>query len=277
MRVSIVVVCVDRWVLSVLGEQRERAIPAHYRSSSTQGFEVSLTPIDAAGFGSQAGLMDAIEKIGEDATAIILMIPRVLRQIVSSLADAIFVYEYDHIPEGASVPNQMAASFKRAITKFGAVLRRFNDLQYRRTMLLPLETFSSPHVAQLRVLLQDPNNDPDFNRSLDRLLKEVRDNHQRPLRFGQEVTITLHDAASRIYTLGKERHAKAETGCPPHDPACGLNAHLRFGCRYDKDWHFNVEEPRQNMKMVRLPGCHHQGQQSPRSSHANVFPNDYVT
>ncbi|EJU7195639.1 hypothetical protein N5H80_000346 [Salmonella enterica] len=88
------------------------------------------------------------------------------------------------------------------------------------------------------------------------------------------------DERDFFFEAGKENHSAHETSYEKgHSIFCDLSVKFRFGIRLDAKKHFNVTigDEYETSAYGDFFGCHGQIQRLKKTSHANMFTNDYIS
>jgi len=88
------------------------------------------------------------------------------------------------------------------------------------------------------------------------------------------------DEKKFFFEYGKEDHARHEIDpTKGHDIICDISARFRFGVKIDETKHFNVcKHDRENSSIDGLfENCHGSDITIRRTTHINMFSNDYIS
>lgn len=276
MKVAALFVCADAQLYSAVNSNRERLIPSALRKRWSE-MVFSVIPLQLESGASEAQCVNAIENVADGFDGVLVLTPPHLAASLSRCREALFVFEYQPIGAPTNIQNQASGLLQRALTNFGYLLQLASQLKHRRALLLPLKDFSAPAIGELRNLFEDVAGNPQFIRTLERILADLR-RYQVPKRVAKdEVHPVYIDEDEKAFDRGRESHAEAEIAIPPHDLMCGLNKTFRFGVAYDCRLHFNVTT-KGDVRGHCFAGCHapYGEKRVRRASHANLFPNGYV-
>lgn len=277
MKVAALFVCANDPLYDAVNSNRERLIPEALRKR-WDGISFSVIPLQLPLGASETECVNAIENAADGFDGVALLAPPQFSNRLNRVRMALFVVDYVPPEPLRNLQNQTARLLHRTLSDFGLLLSRASEMKYKRSLLLPLNDFSAPAMDSMRALFADLANEQQFSRSLDGVLREFR-KLQVPLRVAKdEVHPVYVDIDRKRFDRGRETHAEAENIIPPHDALCGLNKAFRFGFSYPERLHFNVVVDG-DVRSHRFAGCHepHGEAQVKRATHANVFPNGYVS
>jgi hypothetical protein len=192
-----------------------------------------------------------------------------------SLTPSLFVAMLDVPYHRPNYQNILRSAYTRSLRVFFGLSERFKIGAQRKALTLPKRNFQAPELGEIFRLLGEGDVSAEMLDQVDRELGKIR-TRQSPKRADDYSDTYLVDDASKFFQLGKERHAQAETGCPPHSLSCVMAAKFRFGQRLDAKQHYNVSVDGDNIGGV-FENCHGHPEIIKPQTHINMFPSDYFT
>ena len=87
------------------------------------------------------------------------------------------------------------------------------------------------------------------------------------------------DERNFFFEYGKEDHARHETDPKKgHNVNCDISARFRFGIKIDETKHFNVCKDDKEKSSIEgiFDGCHEHPITIKKTTHINMFSNDYI-
>lgn len=207
---------------------------------------------------------------------VIMLVDEEYTDIISEFREAFFVARLDRSLGGKNYQNYLGMVLAKSLKNFSFYSERFNDLKYRKTLLLPFCSFKARELTDLKSLLTDRNQSAGFGQSLDEKIGQLM-SRQCPKPARRHKSTYIRDDNRRYFEYGHEHHARVEKVIPPHHHCCFFNSEFRFGRSYDALRHFNVSEER---PLEQISGdflaCHGQTIGVPPRTHINIFPNGFV-
>ncbi|NNP77040.1 hypothetical protein A7P54_11495 [Acinetobacter sp. Ac_3412] len=214
------------------------------------------------------------ELCAEDLTYIIILKDERI-ELNQELYKSIFIGSIDvSLPDtsNAFITNQIAKRLKQ----FNIVKASFSTADEIELMRLPFRSFQSEILERLRLTMitLDPST---FNDEFEGCIRDIKRVHRKPMKRPQSRKRYLIDEKSLHFELGKELHARHETG-NPHTQLCDLNARYRFGCAIDPIRHYNAcnANSSSNLLTLNLFDCHKAIRNIVNRTHINVFSNDHI-
>ncbi|WP_413514418.1 hypothetical protein [Serratia proteamaculans] len=145
-------------------------------------------------------------------------------------------------------------------------IRNFNDSDFKKT------------CNKISMILS--NNDitdkmEELSTTFSMLKTKIRKPKKRP-HTSQKFYV---DEKNFFFEYGKELHAKHETDLKKgHDLACDISANFRFGIKIEERKHFNVCKGDKGNSSIEgiFENCHGTDTTIKKSTHINMFSNDYI-
>lgn len=218
--------------------------------------------------------VEKIQQASDFADSIIIICCESVSDKMSEFRDATFVYDCDLSTLKQNYVNNVRGILSKSIKKFIYFKRNFDDLKYRKILLLPLENFRAIELDEIRGLLTYPAHAHGFFTDLQASVEALR-TRKRPKRSNSYPTRFLIDDLGHHYEYGHERHGGPETACPPHAPTCELNGDFRFGSKYERERHFNVSIDG-GLISENFRNCHGLAEHHGPKTHINLFPNGSI-
>lgn len=158
----------------------------------------------------------------------------------------------------------------------GAVVRKHTNVQNLTPLLLPVKNFHSRHLTELLESLFWNLHSTD---APDDLINKATANflsaHPR-VRPPDADRHCLSDKVHYFKSPGKDRHGFfRNTTAESHGTECLLNARSRLGGTFPYKFHYDCV-PVKGSVAGAYPNCHDPDVGSPRSTHINISPNDYI-
>ena len=197
-----------------------------------------------------------------------------LPALVQSLGDIFSVNSFAAPAFGHNVANLLTTTLAKVLRTYRYFSTRFDDLKYQQILRLPLRNFDALEVNDIRTACRDMMNRGNFGRELDQVLARFR-KRQCPKKASTYRTVYFVDDDKKHFILGRETHARADTGKPPHTDFCILGNTFRFGRRFDGTKHFNVSRDRDLLMTGDYPDCHDVERSGRDAQHLNMFSNDF--
>ena len=143
-------------------------------------------------------------------------------------------------------------------------------------MRLPFRSFQSEILERLRLTMVTLDT-KNFNDEFEGCIRDIKRVHRKPMKRPQSKKRYFVDEKTLHFELGKELHARHETG-NPHTKLCDLNARYRFGCAIDPIRHYNAcnENSSSNLLNLNLFDCHKAIKNIVNKTHINIFSNDHI-
>jgi hypothetical protein len=278
MPLLVVVVTAHAGVIDTVTKRRAELIPADMRAQNFAklgGEEVEVSSYRVEAQSTVGHLLAHIEALGRSTTSgVIILTDDQLPELVKSLGDIFSVNRFTPPADGKRIGNLISATLVKALRAYRYFNKRFNDLKYQQILRLPLRNFSAQEVANMRTACRDMLNRENYGLELDQLLARFRQ-RQRPKMASAYPTVYFVDDDGKHFSLGPERHARADTAKPPHNDFCVLGNAFRFGRRFDGTNHFNVSRDRDAPMAGNYPDCHNAQRSGRDARHLNMFSNDF--
>jgi len=275
MKIAALFICANDRVESAVSLKRERLIPESVRKEWAPA-QISVVPMVPIPGVQEESFLNNVENVSDKFEGLVVFIPKALSYLLNRSRRGLFVFEYDGGRVVGNLQNQLSGIIRRGFTAFRQLLGKARRKDNLRAILLPLDDFIATPVQKLRELFENISDRPHFARELDQILSDLR-SYQSPKRVSEEeVRVVYTDDRGKVFEVARERHAEAEVSVPPHDVVCGLNKACRFGVKYDEKFHYNVTIGG-DVRRHRFAGCHLNAPRINRATHANLFPNGYVT
>jgi hypothetical protein len=276
MKIGIVFVSSDHLLTPFFGKKGLGAIPksvAHLvekkggRITYVGHLDLGQTPAETA-------IVNKLFQANQFCDCVIVVCCSTLSHEFDEFKDAVFLYSCDLSALRDNYKNAVSSILSRALKRFVFFKQKFDDLKYRKILLLPLQNFQAGEIGEMRAMLSDPANASDFFDGLDKLLEALRA-RIRPKRSSKYPNRYLIDGRDHYYEYGHEHHGGPDTASPPHGPVCVLNGVLRFGSEYDAERHYNVSIDGRDIEADFI-NCHGISEPCGPKSHVNLFPNGGV-
>lgn len=162
------------------------------------------------------------------------------------------------------------------LAKFSAFCKEAGGDNYQLT-LLPARNFEAEEWRELiQKVLRDTHKDT-FLEDAKRLMQTMKRLRKKPRRKCNDGKLYFVDDKDKHFIYGKEHHSLPDTG-QPHTLTCCLNYRFRFGRKVaDAHRHFNVNRGPGTHPSVKglFVDCHCQTRTVIRTSHLNMFMNDF--
>ena len=155
---------------------------------------------------------------------------------------------------------------------FGEILRlpvrNFNDNDFKKT------------CRRVSSILELSNNDiykemDEVSKALSMLKGKIRKPKKRP-HTSKKFYV---DERNFFFEYGKEDHARHETDPKKgHNVNCDISERFRFGIKIDETKHFNVCKDDKEKSSIEgiFDGCHEHPITIKKTTHINMFSNDYI-
>lgn len=196
-------------------------------------------------------------------------------QLNQELYKSIFIGSIDVSLQ--DTPNTLISSqIAKRLKQFNIVKASFSTADEIELMRLPFRSFQSEILERLRVTMirLDIHS---FNDEFEACIRDIKRVHRKPMKRAQSKKRYFIDEKTLHFELGKELHARHETGAP-HTKLCDLNARYRFGCAIDPIRHYNAcnENSSSNLLNLNLFDCHKAIKNVINRTHINIFSNDHI-
>ncbi len=151
----------------------------------------------------------------------------------------------------------------------------FNDI-----LRLPIRNFNDDDLKEIFELIKNtPNNQDCTVDQLQQLLSETKKRIRKPKKRPHSSRKFYVDKKDFFFEAGHERHSRHETDTKKgHDIICDISAKYRFGCRVEEQKHYNVckgDNATSSISGV-FCGCHNDRVIKTKTTHLNMFCNDYI-
>ncbi|MBC2835148.1 hypothetical protein [Paragemmobacter straminiformis] len=272
MKLIIVVATPDGALAKTVGQKKTSLIDsAALRKALSFGVNVNvLSAVPASVHDFTKYLVD----LGRDADGIITILDSRLNAFSAPLSPFFFVVPLGNESENFNHQNLLRSAYNNGLKSFLVFFERFTKLQYKKILLLPFSNFTSSKFSDLKAIFLGGISARGFGDTLDGAIASMRGLQKPKTSTGYQDTYFIDDRG-RHYQLGHERHARAETGSPPHSLLCIAGARFRFGVGFE-DWlHFNVSSA-QGAISGDFVSCHGGTLNVPARTHINLFPNDHI-
>lgn len=219
--------------------------------------------------------IDKLYDLCSDSLTYIILLKDERIELNEELYKSIFIGNIDF--SGQNTPNAFLSSqISKRIKQFNIVKASFSTADEIELMRLPFRSFKSEILERLRLAMisLDPNN---FNDEFESCIRDIKRVHRKPMKRAQSKKRYFIDERTLHFELGKELHARHETG-NPHTKLCDLNARYRFGCSIDPVRHYNAcnENSSSNLLNLNLFDCHKAMKNIVNKTHVNIFSNDHI-
>lgn len=224
----------------------------------------------------KAGLTDfssyLVEKCQNEGVILLIDDLTVLHSLSEVIRSSCFVYFFDG--KNSTSKNNLSRMLTLAIKRYLAIYSYFSKRNDRAVLSLPFRNFKN---QALECLYQNfINENTDLNKFFKNVnvLKKCR-KPRRNTTYAQKLLFSDH---LYFFEYANEKHARVATG-EPHNNLCVLSGRFRFGCALDESQHYNMykESGSGTRSAPSLKNCHNCDVTPVSKTHANVFPNDYVT
>jgi len=212
MKLIIVVATPDAALARTVGQKKVALIDSATQArASSFGVTVSVLSAIPA---SVDDLIRYLVDLGADAGGIITILDSRLSAYGTTLSPFFIVVPLENMNESFNHQNLLRSAYNNGLKSFLVFFDHFSKLQYKKILLLPLSNFSSPKFGRLKAIFLGRISSKGFGDILDGAIASMRD-LQRPKTSTSYQDVYLIDDRGRHYQLGREKHARAETGCPP--------------------------------------------------------------
>ena len=234
----------------------------------------SIEYLDSEDFSGE-DFIDKLHDLCVDDLTYILIFKDERIQLNEELYKSIFIGSIDVSLQ--NFPNTLIASqIAKRLKQFNIVKASFSTADEIELMRLPFRSFKSEILERLRLTMVhlDPHS---FNDEFEGCIRDIKRVHRKPMKRAQSKKRYFIDEKTLHFELGKELHARHETG-NPHTKLCDLNARYRFGCAIDPVRHYNAcnENSSSNLLNLDLLDCHKAIRNIVNRTHINIFSNDHI-
>ncbi len=273
MHVQILVVTGCRDVSQMVGKTKMRLFSDKViRKASTLGVTVSVSSILLTQPKSDE-ILDYFIRHSATLSGAIVILDDNFSFLLSDLAPSLFSVIVSSDALSLNIQNCLRSAYNSSLDIFLSIYERFQNFQYKKIFLLPYRNFLGSDFEDLAGNFRKGIVDRSLIQKVDEALSRIR-KRQKPKTSSTYRDTYLADDQKRFFQMGKEKHAKAETGQPPHSKLCVLNSKFRFGNKFDENLHYNVSFEGDDISGV-FADCHDRGEIVGTKSHLNIFPNDY--
>lgn len=211
----------------------------------------------------------------DDVIGAVVILEDELREILPSLAPILFVSTFNVRSHRPNLVNTLEEAYNCTLRAYLPFLERFRKGHLQKLITLPKSNFAASELSELFALFRGGRLAPSLIAVLDKLLGALKE-RQTPKTNSKYHNTYYLDEEGKYFQLGHERHAQAETACPPHSRLCVAAARYRFGNRIDQGRHYNVNLEKDYISGV-FNYCHGNPIMIAPKTHLNIFPNDYFT
>lgn len=209
---------------------------------------------------------------GDESTAAFVKAfqPFVLARPIRSITE-----NFQEIPSAADIriyQNYLADEAKE-LRERAKRISEFTHIRNLSPFLLPNKNFDSRyHRILLSVLYANLGTVADVGKFMQKAAKNFERHHPKVKPAGSKYSC-YSDKKLYFCSPGGNRHGYFRHNAQGHSPACVLAARSRFGGSYAHDLHYDCQPV--SALATSYPNCHC-APTTPKSTHANICPNDYV-
>lgn len=277
MRVGVVVATPDLAFRTFLNTRKDSALPGATlrREFGSGGVSFAVLPFAIENAQSADDFGGWLDRTSDRFDGIIVLIDAAYAHLADPLRDAFFVTAFpSHYPSAHHL-NRFGSVIAPILKNYSALKSAFDDLKFRKALLLPLENFMAQELVDVRNLVGQRGNAAGFGESLFDLLSRIR-RRQTPKKRASYRRTYLVDDVPWYFEYGHEHHGTPPTGVPPHAVRCRPNSRFRFGFSYDEERHWNVSNEHPDGTIAGTFACCH-GPPKPvaATTHIDMYPNDY--
>ena len=202
----------------------------------------------------------------------ILVLDEDLSEIGRTIFPSMLYIPLDRNISNRNLQNEIRKNLSLAVK---CILRTnvFTNESSFKILSLPFSNFAAPEIDLLRTSLYSGIMNLGFVSDIENFVKKMR-NRQNPKTKTPYRTTYIVDEENRFFSASTERHARADTRCPPHTFVCILRSKFRFGHKLDDYRHYNVTMEDDFIKGV-FVDCHQDAKIVKPQTHLNMFPNDF--
>ncbi len=278
MKIDLILVTNDQDIVEYVKLKKSVTIPRDIRNKELLRDSVLyVTSYSTKSTKTEDDFQVFIGKIMNSCDAVLVLCDKSLFHLFTPYADCVMLAGFDGELEGGTLHNYIGRALARLFNIFQYLDKYFDDQKYLNILLLPLRNFLAEELCELRKAFHEDILSADFRATFEKSIAALRE-RRGPKPYSRYNYVYLRDDADHFFSDGPERHAKVQTGSPPHSVYCGLNSQFRFGRRYDSARHFNVSKERKDSLISgRFSDCHDEKQDVKPRSHLNIFPNDFIS
>lgn len=145
-------------------------------------------------------------------------------------------------------------------------IRNFNDSDFKKTCIKISTILSNNDIS-------------DKMEELSAIFSMLKTKTRKPKKRPHTSKKFYVDEKNYFFEYGKELHAKHETDLAKgHDLACDILANFRFGIKIEERRHFNVCKGDKGNSSIEgiFENCHGADTTIKKTTHINMFSNDYI-
>ncbi|ELE7141960.1 hypothetical protein RB981_002729 [Vibrio cholerae] len=176
-----------------------------------------------------------------------------------------------------SYHNYSCKEIKKSLKKIRLLKSIIDDGSLGEMARLPLRNFDNEIFRNFIHEASSRYNSAFLDNDFQKLASQLK-SMRKPKKRSAHKNKYYIDDQNRHYQLGMERHSKHETG-GEHTIVCDFRAKFRFGCKIDKERHFNVSAgDSDNSKLnTTFKHCHGSNEITVKgATHVNMFSNDFI-
>lgn len=194
------------------------------------------------------------------------------QQLPDFLKTSCFVHTFDHYAK-ATQKNHLSSILVKSIRSYVSILMLFSDRNNKAMLSLPFKNFKNSNLSKIRKQFISAESDLNTIKSELKSLKKCR----RPRRNSNSPKKLIFSNDSYFFEYAQEKHARVETGFP-HNNACILTGKFRFGVKLESDQHYNMFKEKNDGTTVsgQFTNCHDLLETPKRTTHINIFSNDFL-
>lgn len=225
--------------------------------------------------GSARDLEHFLLKETRTADACVLLVDHRWTSYVANCRHAAFAAPFDPGELDSSLQNFFHRVIARTLRAFGQISAKFDRANDARLLGLPLRNFHADELVEIARLCREEQLSGTLSDDVEKQLVRLRARERPRKRSSFGIHYVVDDKA-RFYQYGFERHAQFATG-GDHKPFCEINGIFRFGRKLDRGRHYNVSETENDTTSIAgdFPDCHDAVHKVGKTSHLNMFSNDY--
>jgi hypothetical protein len=273
MKITIVIVTQSEATNKTAGLHKESLIPADIRKKiSESGSSIKLRSFFFAGKSAPDKLASFISDICDEEDALISLWEEGILHEAENYNQSMFNCTFDANLGGKTAKNYFTMTIAKAFKEFSHFSRTFDDMKFRKCLLLPIHSFKANEMDELVTLFNPIRRPGNFADALTACLTRLRE-RQTPKRYSSYGTTYLRDDSALFFEYGHEVHSRVETKRPPHRVSCLINSLFRFGRSYEPGRHFNVSYEKNEKVEKVFKNCHETEKPGVGNPHINMFPN----
>lgn len=187
----------------------------------------------------------------------------------------------DYLDESVKTKQYLEDNITLALKVFFWMREAFNN-GLGELLRLPIRNFNDADFRKICIRVSSILSNDNINKEMDEVyqtLSMLKTKTRKPKKRPHTSKKFYVDEKNFFFEYGKEDHSRHETDFDKgHNTNCNISARFRFGVKIDETKHFNVcKNDKENSCIEGIfESCHGHDVTIKRTTHINMFSNDYI-